>query len=247
MRKPRILVVDDKRDLVKVIRVNLEHEGYRVETAFNGVEAMSKVTKIKPDLVILDIMLPKMDGWEVLSQIRGNAKTSDTPVIILTAKTEEVSKLLGFNLGTDDYITKPFSIQELMARVKAVLKRFSMVKEPGEKQSLKVAKVPVVLNSRGVGLVDQDQIFYAQAVHNYTYVYGNNEKYLTHFTLAQLEMRLQDYFMRVHRSYIVNLRKVDRVFSSSGSSYKIQLNDKEKTVVPVSRNRIKQLKERVGL
>lgn len=247
MGRPRILVVDDKKDLVKVVKVNLEHEGYRVETAYDGEEALSKVARVKPDLIILDIMLPKIDGWEVLSQIRGEAKTSVIPVIILTAKTEEASKLLGYNLGTDDYVTKPFSIQELMARVNAVLRRFKMAEGPEEARPLTVAKIPVVSHSKGTSLIDQDQIFYAQAIHNYAYIHDYEGKHLTHFTLAQLEARLADSFMRIHRSYIVNLHQVDRVFSPTRSSYKIQLKDKEGTVLPVSRNRMKQLKGRLGL
>lgn len=247
MGKPKVLVIDDKKDLVKVIKVNLEHEGYRVETAYDGEEALSKVARIRPDLIILDIMLPRIDGWEVLSEVRGDAKTSATPVIILTAKTEEVSKLLGFNLGTDDYITKPFSIQELMARVNAVLRRFRLAREQAEAKPLEFAKIPISSSSKGMGLIDQDQIFYARAIHNYSYVCDYEGKHLTHLTLAQLEARLPDFFMRVHRSYIVNLRQISRVFSPARSSYKIQLKDKDGTAVPVSRNRVRQLKGRLGL
>ncbi len=116
----KILVVDDERAISDIIKFNLEKEGHMVETAYDGEEGVLKVFKWEPDLVLLDIMMPKKDGFQVLKEIR--AKRS-TPVIMLTAKEEEVDKVLGLELGADDYVVKPFSMRELMARVKANLRR----------------------------------------------------------------------------------------------------------------------------
>lgn len=116
-----ILVVDDARDLRNLVHAYLSQEGYRVVTAENGQIALHVAREEKPDLIILDIMMPEMDGYEF---IRRYAKEADAPIIMLTAKLEESDKVLGLELGADDYVTKPFSPRELTARVRAVLRRF---------------------------------------------------------------------------------------------------------------------------
>ena len=117
----KILVVEDEPDMVLGLQDNLQFEGYQVEVATDGEKALEIAQKVCPDLVILDIMIPKINGFEVCKQLR--QKGMDVPIIMLTAKSQEVDKVLGLELGADDYITKPFSIRELLARVKAVLRR----------------------------------------------------------------------------------------------------------------------------
>lgn len=119
----KILVVDDEKSIADIIKFNLEKEGFTVELSYDGEDAIEKIYKGNPDLIILDIMLPKKDGFEVLKEIRTSITT---PVLMLTAKEEEVDKVLGLELGADDYITKPFSMRELVARVKANLRRVEM-------------------------------------------------------------------------------------------------------------------------
>lgn len=116
----KILVVDDEKSIADILKFNLEKEGFMVELAYDGEEAINKALNKKPDLVLLDIMLPKKDGFQVLKEIRKELKV---PVLMLTAKEEEVDKVLGLELGADDYVTKPFSMRELIARVKANLRR----------------------------------------------------------------------------------------------------------------------------
>ena len=120
----KILVVDDEKPISDIIKFNLEKEGYEIETAFDGEEALKKVYQFQPDLVLLDVMLPKLDGFQVCRRIR---ESFNMPIIMLTAKEEEVDKVLGFELGADDYITKPFGMRELIARVKANIRRLSLV------------------------------------------------------------------------------------------------------------------------
>jgi len=119
-RDRRILAVDDEERMVRFIRLNLEHDGFRVITAYNGMQAVNKVRSDMPDLILLDVMMPDMDGFEVLRIIR---ETSNIPVIMLTAKGDEDDRVRGLELGADDYMTKPFSPRELVSRVKAVLRR----------------------------------------------------------------------------------------------------------------------------
>lgn len=123
MADERVLVVDDEPDILSILVYHLSREGYRVSTAVTGRSAVDTAISETPDLVVLDLMLPEMDGYEVLSQLRQHEKTSATPVILLTARTEEEERLKGFDVGADDYVTKPFSPRELVARVKALLRR----------------------------------------------------------------------------------------------------------------------------
>ena len=116
----KILVVDDEALLVKGIRFNLQNEGYDVITGSNGLEAVKLVQEQQPDLVVLDVMMPEMDGLTACSKIR---EFSDVPIIMLTAKTDDMDKLIGFDHGVDDYLTKPFNILELKARIRALLRR----------------------------------------------------------------------------------------------------------------------------
>jgi two-component system KDP operon response regulator KdpE len=120
MERRRILVVDDEERMVRFIRMNLEHDGYQVHEAFNGKQAVQRLRDVTPDLILLDIMMPDLDGFEVLEMIR---EVSAVPVIMLTAKGEEDDRVRGLELGADDYVTKPFSPRELVSRVKAVLRR----------------------------------------------------------------------------------------------------------------------------
>ena len=116
----KILVVDDERTLVKGIKFNLENEGYQVETAYDGAAAVELARNEKFDLLILDVMMPEVDGLEACMRIR---EFSNVPIIMLTAKSEDADKLMGFECGADDYLTKPFNILELKARVRALLRR----------------------------------------------------------------------------------------------------------------------------
>ncbi len=122
----RILVVDDEPNIVNVLRSNLEREGYKVLAAYDGEEALRVTLSRKPDLILLDCMLPGLDGFDVCKRIR---QESTVPIIMLTAKSEEIDKVLGLELGADDYITKPFSVREVLARVKAQLRRVSIQEE----------------------------------------------------------------------------------------------------------------------
>lgn len=119
--KQKILVVDDDRHIAELISLYLEKEGYDTKEAYDGREALKEAESIKPDLIILDLMLPGLDGYQVCTEIR---KSSNVPIIMLTAKGETFDKVLGLELGADDYIVKPFDSKELVARVKAVLRRY---------------------------------------------------------------------------------------------------------------------------
>lgn len=123
MSKEKILVVDDEQDLVKLVRYHLEKDGYKVISAYNGEDALFLTRREKPDLIVLDLMLPGIDGLEVCKKLKADPELANTAIVMLTAKGEEVDITVGLKLGADDYMTKPFSPKELLARVHAVLRR----------------------------------------------------------------------------------------------------------------------------
>ncbi len=143
MQKEKILVVDDDKNICDLLRMYLEKEGYTVVMAHNGVDAVNTFTSEAPDLVLLDIMLPQLDGWQVCREIR---KVSEKPIIMLTAKDETFDKVLGLELGADDYVTKPFDTKEIVARIKAVLRRTSAVKN-GDIKEVRYDKLTINLSN----------------------------------------------------------------------------------------------------
>ncbi len=150
----RILVVDDEQPIAEILKYTLEREGYQVDCAFDGKEAVRKALADTPDLVLLDVMLPELDGFEVCRQIRHKMQM---PIIMLTAKDSEVDKVLGLEIGADDYVTKPFSNRELLARVKANLRRY----EAGSGSALTDVKLrrigDLVLNLSSFSVTKQDR------------------------------------------------------------------------------------------
>lgn len=123
MARGKVLIVEDDRDIVELLKFNLREEGYETLEAHNGREGLAMAMRSQPELIILDIMLPKMDGFEVCRELKAEKLTTDIPIIILSARSQETDKVVGLELGADDYVTKPFSPRELIARVRAILRR----------------------------------------------------------------------------------------------------------------------------
>ncbi len=154
-REPaRILAVEDERDIAALVAYHLAREGYRVRTAESGQEALQAMSTERPDLVVLDLMLPGFSGYEVLSEMRRRPELSDVPVIILTARRDEADRIKGLELGADDYLTKPFSPRELVLRVGAVLRRAQSAPVAGSGRTLRGGNIAVDLNAMTVTVDD---------------------------------------------------------------------------------------------
>lgn len=149
MVQPKVLVIDDEKNIVEAIVYNLQKAGFRTLTANDGKRALELAQREVPDLITLDVMLPEMDGWEVCRALRQDARTKRIPVIMLTVKNDETDKVVGLELGADDYMTKPFSPKELVARVKAILRR---TKEAVSEEVISVGELKVDLGKHTVQL-----------------------------------------------------------------------------------------------
>jgi two-component system phosphate regulon response regulator PhoB len=130
MTRPKILIIEDERALTQVLTYNLQREGYETLVAHDGQEGLRKAETLLPDLVLLDLMLPVVDGLEVCRRLRSGDKTRKIPILMLTAKGEETDQLVGFSLGADDYVTKPFSVKVLLQRIKSIQRRYQGEEEP---------------------------------------------------------------------------------------------------------------------
>ncbi len=143
MTNKQILIIEDDRDIAGLVSHYIEKEGYLPVTAADGEEGLWQAKAKPPALIVLDLMLPRKDGYEVMRQLRGGRETAGIPVIILTAKSDEIDKVLGLELGADDYMTKPFSPRELMARIKAVMRRAGHEKEKDQPAKMVLGKLEV--------------------------------------------------------------------------------------------------------
>lgn len=155
MAKPKVLVIEDEPDILEVIQYNLEREGHKVIACRNGEQGLSRIRTDNPDLVILDLMLPGMDGVEVCRQVKSDPVTRSIPIVMVTAKGEESDIVLGLGIGADDYITKPFSPRELVARVKVVLRRGPLRAESGSGERVVRGTLTIDLGRHEARIGDQ--------------------------------------------------------------------------------------------
>jgi DNA-binding response OmpR family regulator len=214
----RILLVEDDPDTIEIVQLYLEHEGYQVYLATDGLEALRQSRELKPDLVLLDLMLPKVDGMEVCRMIR---KDSWTPIIMLTARVEEESRLSGLDLGADDYISKPFSPKEVVARVKAVLRRANpqMLNSPTQQLSsggicLDLKEYQVKVHGETVWLTPTEVKLLAMFLREPGWVFTREQ------IIEQVFDREFDSFDRSVDTHISNLRR--KLNTSSEESQYIQ-------------------------
>jgi two-component system, OmpR family, KDP operon response regulator KdpE len=199
----RVIVADDEPDLLYAIRLYLEDEGYTVFTAVNGYEALDLIKERLPDVVVLDVMMPELDGFETLKQLR---ETSTVPVIMLTAKGEEADKVRGLGLGADDYVTKPFSQRELLSRIQSVIRRSELPRSL-PKTHIKIDDHLSVDFSRGEVYRDGQKVSLTPTEYRLLYhLVSNPGRVLTNETLLVRvwgrEYREEDHYVRLYISYL---------------------------------------------
>ena len=242
-----VLAIDDDPEVVEMIRLGLEADGMRVLGAGDGSEGLDVIRHEDVDVVVLDIMLPKVDGWMTLMEIRNSAATEDLPVIMLTAKTQDLAKIYAFKQGVQQYVTKPFNVMELSARVESLAKRHRKdAIEGGSPSESEFRKLAVRKGGRTV-LLSIDDIIFVSARNKSTYAHTYENQYLVDTTLGDLQHRLaREPFERVHRSYLVNLNKVKEILRVEGS-YVVVAGDRDETHIPVARRQVRTFRESVGI
>lgn len=225
-----ILVCDDEKDIVSALHIYLSAEGYRVLTAFDGPEALRQLDREEVHLVLLDVMMPGMDGYRVCERIRSE---SDVPIILITAKGEDYERVMGLDIGADDYIVKPFNANEVMARVRAVLRRMARVEQKEEKKILSISNLTINIESYSVYVGAEKLPLTKKEVETMWILAENPSKVFTRDNLLD-SLWGQDYFgdSRTVDSHIKRLRaKLDKVDHPDweiktiwGLGYKLELN-----------------------
>ncbi len=145
-----ILIIEDEEHIVELIKFNLENNGYKVSFALDGQKGLEMIENEQPDLVLLDLMLPKIDGIDICNRVKNNKNLKEIPIIMLTAKSGETDKIIGLEIGADDYITKPFSVRELLARIKVVLRRYNSTKHSNLEGSLVIDDLTIDIDKHEV-------------------------------------------------------------------------------------------------
>ena len=241
---PVVLVIDDDEALGAGLITALSVDGFEVVYRRSGAGGLAYLeSPACPAVIVLDVMMPEMDGWETLRQIRHNPMISSVPVLMLTAKDDVDSKVIGFDLGADDYVTKPFSAKELRYRLRALMRR-GMSGGIGDDHT---ETLPVLGAHGGQELIHPRDIFYIEGARNYAYVHGYDSRYLCDLSLGAIEQRALPSLYRLHRSYIVNIDHIDWCGWVTRSSFKVRLKDAAATELPVSRTHVIDLRTRVGL
>ena len=197
MSSEKILIIEDEENILEAVKYTLTQEGYDVFTSVDGEDGLEKAQEIKPDLVLLDVMLPKMDGFEVCRILR---KDLEMPVFMISAKTEEIDRVVGLEIGADDYITKPFSMRELVVRVRNSLRRAALNPQVDELEILKFGELEIHLTSH-MAIVSGEEISMKPKEFDLLYLLASNKGRA--FTRDQILQRLWD------REYIGDVRTVD--------------------------------------
>ncbi len=242
-----VLVIDDDESIVDMIQMGLEADGMRVLGAGDGAEGIEVLNREHVDVVVLDIMMPRVDGWMALMEIRNNPMTADLPVIMLTAKTQDLAKILAFKQGVQQYVTKPFNILELSARVESLAHgRRRLMGEQAAGGEADFRKLAVRKGGRTV-LLNIEDIIFLSARNKSTYAHTFENQYLVDMTLGDLEERLtKENFVRGHRSYMINLNKIKEILRIDGA-YVVVVSDRDETHIPVARRQARTFREAVGI
>jgi len=208
----RILVVDDDRDIVRLVRSYLEKAGYQVVTAYDGETAIHMLRREQPNLLILDLMLPDRDGWDVARLVRSDSQLAATPIIMLTARVEDNDKIVGLEIGADDYITKPFNPREVVARVRALLRRSQIRQGSPVPKNLQVGSLHLDVRKRELTLQGENIDLTPSEFELLKVLMGNPEFVITRDELAEKALGYRSEGMgRTLDSHIKNLRrKIDR-------------------------------------
>lgn len=244
---PNILVIDDDESVVDMIKMGLEADGMVVHAAGDGAEGIEQLSRLPVDVIVLDIVMPRVDGWMALMQIRSNSATADIPVIMLTGKSQDLAKILAFKQGAQQYVTKPFNIMELSARVESLCKRGRLSSvEHGVGGEADFRKLAVRKGGRTV-LLAIDDIVFVSARNKSTYAHTYENQFLVDMTLSDLEEKLaRESFVRVHRSYMINLNRIKEIMRVDGS-HVVAVADRDETHIPVARRQVRHFRETVGL
>ena len=242
----KILVIDDDRDMLKMLEAMLVLDGFSVSLCSDPDKAVSMASDELPDLILLDMVMPRKSGLDVMMEIRAKASTSRIPILFLSAVGEEAVVVKALK-GADDYVIKPFKTLELEARIHKIIARTAPGGGAPADRTAKWDRLPVQRGDETL-LIPLAEICYFEAAGKYSYAHTFDRRFLTNFSLGQLEERLpEDDFIRIHRSNVVNVACVAKVTRDKTKGTLVVMTDGAETRLKVSDSQLQHLKERLGL
>ena len=230
MSHERILVVDDDREIARLLRGYLEQAGFAVSVAYDGVSALVMLRDLHPDVLLLDLMLPDMDGWEVTRRIRSDGVLAATPIIMITARVEDTDKILGLELGADDYVTKPFNPREVLARVRALLRRQQRTQEMAPVQAIQIgalrldpARYEVTLDGAPLEMTRTEFNLLHALMKNPGYVFTRSEliESALGYTYESIERTLDSHIKNLRRKIGDNPKEPVYIHTVYGVGYRM--------------------------
>ncbi len=230
MSHERILVVDDDREIARLLRGYLEQADYVVHVAYDGVSALVMLRDLHPDLLLLDLLLPDMDGWEVTRRIRSDGVLAATPIIMITARVEDTDKILGLELGADDYVTKPFNPREVLARVRALLRRQQRTQEMAPVQAIQIgalrldpARYEVTLDGAPLEMTRTEFNLLHALMKNPGYVFTRSEliESALGYTYESIERTLDSHIKNLRRKIGDNPKEPVYIHTVYGVGYRM--------------------------
>lgn len=243
----KILIIEDEIPIKKGIQSILDLNNYKTFTASDGIEGIALAKEIKPDLILCDIMMPGLDGYDVLKAVNSSPSIFNIPFIFITAKASLKDIRAGMQLGADDYVVKPFSAEELIKAVEVRLRKFEQMQKdaasPPAKKKLKAGDKHLVNTGGRPEIIEIDKIIFIEAVGNYSKIIFKDKKLSVRRTVAEWEKLLsEDLFIRIHRSNLINISFIERIDRLTRGAFSIKLKNIEIPLI-ASRNYSKNLRE----
>ena len=243
-----ILIIDDDRDMLDMLQTTLSLDGFRVTVCDDGDEGIKKAEEHRPDLIVLDVMMPGKGGLEVMKEVRTKPATKEIPIMFLSAIGDEAIVVQGLK-GADDYVVKPFKALELETRIRKILGRALDGPRSINRYDNRVLERLSVQVGKETYLVPLDHIYYFEASGKYAYAHTQNKKFLTGLSIGELEKKLSPTgkFLRIHRSYIVNVDCVFKITRDSNKNMVVVVSDGQGSELRVSESYVQDLKERLSI
>ncbi|MBN1288818.1 MAG: response regulator [Actinobacteria bacterium] len=241
------MLVDDDKSILEMLGSVLSLEGYKISLCQDGVEAVKRALEEKPDLIILDVMMPGKSGIDVMLEIRANPDTKEIPILFLSAIGDESIVVKGLK-GADDYVVKPFKMLEFQERIKNILKRSKaqQLHAPPGKES--IDRLPVRIGNETL-LFPYKEIYFAEAAGKYCYIHTRNRRFLAGYSIGDLDEKLcpSGDFLRIHRSYVINVDRVRKMTRDSKKNNLVVMADDEHSELRISESYLSKVKNRLGV
>lgn len=241
------MVIDDDRNILELLGSTLSLEGYEVSLCHDSLRAVDRVETERPNLIILDVMMPKKSGIEIMLEVRANPDTKDIPILFLSAVGEESVVVKGLK-GADDYVVKPFKTLELIERIRKILKRSEAQAARGSTGGEPVDRLAIKTGNETI-LVPYEEIYYVKAYGKYTYIHSRDKRFLSSYSISELEEKLEPTgtFLRTHRSSIINIDHVRKITKDESRNMTVVMDDEVSSELRVSDSYIPNVKNRLGV